>query len=74
MGSPVNLLTIVKEVDEHDIEVAKRRNREPEAEERGKLIRYDGKEVTMEDVSWNEVEHLAADDVDYDTKPDEWLA
>ncbi|TYT62194.1 SpoVR family protein [Natrialba swarupiae] len=73
-GRPVNLLTIVKEVDEHDIEVAKRRNREPEAEERGKLIRYDGKEVTMEDVSWNEVEHLAADDVDYDTKPDEWLA
>ncbi|MEY7847710.1 SpoVR family protein [Natrarchaeobius sp. A-rgal3] len=73
-GRPVNLLTIVKEVDEHDIEVAKRRNREPEAEERGKLIRYDGHDVTIEDVPWDEVEHLAADDVDYDTKPDEWLA
>ncbi|ADB60632.1 SpoVR family protein [Haloterrigena turkmenica DSM 5511] len=73
-GRPVNLLTIVKEVDDHDIEVAKRRNREPEPEERGKLIRYDGDEVTVEDVPWEEVDHLAADDVDYDTKPDEWLA
>ncbi len=73
-GRPVNLLTIVKEIDEHDIEVAKRRNREPEPEERGKLLRYDGDEVTVEDVPWEEVEHLAADDVDYDTKPDDWLA
>ncbi|RZH67449.1 SpoVR family protein [Natrinema altunense] len=73
-GRPVNLLTIVKEVDEHDIEVAKRRNREPEPEEQGKLIRYNGQTVTTEDVPWEEVEHLAADDVDYDTKPDEWLA
>ncbi|ELY85280.1 SpoVR family protein [Natrialba taiwanensis] len=73
-GRPVNLLTIVKEIDEHDIEVAKRRNREPEAEERGKLLRYDGEEVTVEDRRWEEVEHLAADDVDYDTKPEEWLA
>ncbi len=73
-GRPVNLLTIVKEVDEHDIEVAKRRNREPEPEEQGKLIRYDGQTMTTEDVPWEEVEHLSADDVDYDTKPDEWLA
>ncbi|WP_254768313.1 SpoVR family protein [Salinilacihabitans rarus] len=73
-GRPVNLLTIVKEVDEHDVEVAKRRNREPEPEERGKLLRYDGEEVTVEDVPWEAVEHLAADDVDYDTKPEEWLA
>ncbi|MCU4971569.1 SpoVR family protein [Halobacteria archaeon AArc-m2/3/4] len=73
-GRPVNLLTIVKEVDDHDIEVARRRNREPELEERGKRLRYDGTEVTMEDVPWEAVEHLAADDVDYDTKPDDWLA
>ncbi|THE66256.1 AbrB family transcriptional regulator [Salinadaptatus halalkaliphilus] len=73
-GRPVNLLTIVSEVNEHDVEVAKRRNREPEPEERGKLIRYDGEEITVEDIPWDEVDHLAADDVDYDTKPDEWLA
>ena len=73
-GRPVNLMTIVKEVNEHDIEVAKRRNREPEPEERGKLIRYDGEETTIEDLAWEEVEDIAATDVDYDTKPDEWLA
>ncbi|USZ72494.1 SpoVR family protein [Natronosalvus halobius] len=73
-GRPVNLLTIVKEVDDHDVEVARRRNREPEAKEVGKRIRYDGEEVTVNDVSWDAVEHLTADDVDYDTKPEEWLA
>jgi stage V sporulation protein R len=73
-GRPVNLMTIVKEVNEHDIEVAKRRNREPEPEERGKLVRYDGTEITIEDLAWEEVEDIAATDVDYDTKPDEWLA
>ncbi|MBX0323503.1 SpoVR family protein [Halomicroarcula sp. F13] len=73
-GRPVNLLTIVKEFDDHDIEVAKRRDREPEPEEVGKRLRYDGDDVVVEDVPWSEVEHLAATDIDYNTKPDEWLA
>jgi hypothetical protein len=73
-GRPVNLLTIVKEFDDHDVEVAKRRDREPEPEEIGKRIRYDGDEVTVTDVDWAEVEHLTATDIDYNTKPDEWLA
>ena len=73
-GRPVNLKTIVKEFDEHDVEVAKRRDREPEPEEVGRLLRYDGDEVTIEELPWDAVEHLAADDIDYDTKPDEWLA
>ncbi|WP_276260824.1 SpoVR family protein [Haloglomus litoreum] len=73
-GRPVNLKTIVKEVDEHDIEVARRRDREPEPEEVGKLLRYDGTEFSVEDLPWEEVEDIAATDVDYDTKPDEWLA
>mgnify|MGYP000147407522 CR=1 FL=1 len=73
-GRPVNLKTIVKEFDEHDVEVARRRDREPEPEEVGRLLRYDGEEVTMQELAWEEVSHLAADDVDYDTKPDEWLA
>jgi stage V sporulation protein R len=30
--------------------------------------------VTMKELAWEEVAHLAADDVDYDTKPDDWLA
>jgi stage V sporulation protein R len=73
-GHPVNLLTIVKEFDDHDVEVAKRRDREPEPKPVGKRIRYDGAEVTVETTDWSEVEHLTATDIDYDTKPDEWLA
>jgi stage V sporulation protein R len=73
-GHPVNLKTIVKELNENDIEVARRRDSEPVPEERGKLIRYDGEEISIHDLPWEEVEHLAATDVDYDTKPEEWLA
>jgi stage V sporulation protein R len=73
-GRPVNLKTIVKEVDDRDAEIARRRDREPEPEEVGKLLRYDGEQFTMEDLPWNEVEDIAATEVDYDTKPDDWLA
>jgi len=73
-GRPVNLLTVVKEVSDHDREVARRRNREPEPTEQGRLLRYDGESFEEKDVPWGEVEHLAADDVDYDTKPEDWLA
>jgi stage V sporulation protein R len=73
-GRPVNLHTITKEFDEQDLEVARRRNREPEPTEIGKRLRYDGEQVTIEDVPWETVEHLAATDVDYDTKPDDWLS
>ncbi|WP_256297341.1 SpoVR family protein [Haloarchaeobius salinus] len=73
-GRPVNLLTVVKEVSDHDREVARRRNREPEPKEQGRLVRYDGEEFDEQDVPWEDVEHLAADDVDYDTKPEDWLA
>ena len=70
---PVNLKTIEKTLDDHDVEVARRRSREPEPEEQGRLLHYDGEEITERDLPWGEVEHLAADDVDYDTKPEEWL-
>ncbi|WP_128475991.1 SpoVR family protein [Halorussus pelagicus] len=73
-GRPVNLKTIVKEVDDRDAEIARRRDREPEPEEVGKLLRYDGDQFTMEDLPWSEVEDIAATEVDYDTKPEEWLA
>jgi stage V sporulation protein R len=38
------------------------------------LIRYDGDRFGTEDLPWSEVEDVAADDVDYDTKPEDWLA
>jgi stage V sporulation protein R len=73
-GRPVHLRTIVKEFDDHDIEVARRRDSEPEPTERGKLISYDGMEFSETELDWETVDHLAATDIDYDTKPDEWLA
>ena len=73
-GRPVALRTIVKEYDEHDIEVARRRDGEPEPTERGREIRYDGVEFAERELDWEAVEHLAATNVDYDTKPEEWLA
>ncbi|MFC6722768.1 SpoVR family protein [Natrialbaceae archaeon GCM10025896] len=73
-GRPVALRTIEKRYDEHDIEVARRRDSEPEPEETGLEIRFDGREFTEHDVEWSKVSHLAATDIDYDTKPEEWLA
>ncbi|QSG12596.1 putative membrane protein [Halapricum desulfuricans] len=72
-GRPVNLLTIDKEYDDSEIEVARRQDREPEPIEVGRRLRYDGQEVTVDEVPWEMVEHLAATDVDYDTTPEEWL-
>ncbi|MFQ3319675.1 MAG: stage V sporulation protein R [Natronomonas sp.] len=72
-GRPVALKTIVKELDEHDIEVARRRDREPQPTEQGRLIRFDGDSFEEEDLPDSEIEDIAATDVDYDTKPDDWL-
>jgi len=72
-GRPVALKTIVKEIDEHDIEVARRRDREPEPTERGTLIRFDGESFEETALTDDEVETIAATDVDYDTKPDNWM-
>ena len=73
-GRPVHLRTITVVYDEHDVEVARRRDSEPEGTEVGRLLTYDGMEFGIEELDWEDVEHLAADDVDYDTKPEEWLA
>jgi stage V sporulation protein R len=72
-GRPVALKTVVKELDEHDMEVAKRRDTEPEPTEHGTLIRFDGESFETEELPDEEIEALLATDVDYDTKPDEWL-
>jgi len=73
-GRPVALRTILTVYDDHDLEVARRRDREPEPEETGFELRFDGTEFDEVELDWSEVEHLAATDVDYDTKPEEWLA
>jgi stage V sporulation protein R len=72
-GRPVALKTVVKELDEHDVEVARRRDNEPTPTEQGKLIRFDGESFEATDLPDEEIEDILATDVDYDTKPDEWL-
>ncbi|PSQ40984.1 AbrB family transcriptional regulator, partial [Halobacteriales archaeon QS_9_68_42] len=72
-GRPVALKTVVKELDEHDIEVARRRDKEPEPTEQGKLVRFDGESFEEEDLTDEEIADIRATAVDYDTKPDDWL-
>ena len=72
-GRPVNLMTVVKEYDEHELEIARRRNREPTPTEVGTRIRYDGDHFETHDLDPDLEARIAADDVDYDTKPADWL-
>jgi stage V sporulation protein R len=73
-GRPVNLMTIVTEYDDHELEVARRRNREPTPTEVGTRIRYDGDHFETHDLDPDLEARIVADDIDYDTKPDDWLA
>jgi stage V sporulation protein R len=72
-GRPVVLHTISKRVSDAERKRAQRNDREPEPEEFGLALRYDGESIERRELSWAEVEHLAADEIDYDTKPDDWL-
>jgi stage V sporulation protein R len=73
-GRPVNLATIRVEYDEGAVRRAKRRGEEPEGTETGVRFQYDGGEVTEHELDDAIAARIAADEVDYDTKPDDWLA
>ena len=73
-GRPVNLATIRTEYTDEAIRRAQRSGSEPDGEEVGVLFQYDGGEVTEHDLDPEIKRRIAADDVDYDTKPDDWLA
>jgi len=73
-GRPVNLMTIRTEYDDHELEVARRRGREPEGTEVGVRLRYDGDQHAEFDLKPELQEAIEASEVDYDTKPDDWLA
>ena len=73
-GRPVSLATIRVEYDDGEIRRAKRRGEEPEGTEVGVRFQYDGGEVTEHDLDAEIEDRIAADEVDYDTKPDDWLA
>ena len=73
-GRPVNLATIRTEYDETALRRAQRQHREPEGTEVGVRLRYDGDAVTERDLAAAIKTQLEAEGVDYDTKPDDWLA
>ncbi|WP_418281654.1 SpoVR family protein [Halorubrum sp. DTA98] len=73
-GRPVNLATIRTEYTDEEIRRAKRRGREPEGTAVGVRFQYDGGETTEHELDPEIEARIAADEVDYDTKPDEWLA
>jgi len=73
-GRPVNLATIRTEYDETELRRAQRQNREPEGTEVGVRLQYDGGDVTEHDLDDTIKSRIEADEVDYDTKPDAWLA
>ena len=73
-GRPVNLATIRTEYDETALRRAQRQNREPKGTEVGVRLQYDGGAVTEHDLAAEIKTRLEADGVDYDTKPDDWLA
>jgi stage V sporulation protein R len=72
-GRPVVLQTVTKRVTDAERKRARRNDREPDPEEIGLKLRYDGENLEHSELDWGEVDHLAADDLDYDTKPEEWL-
>jgi Uncharacterized conserved protein len=73
-GRPVNLMTIRTEYPDHEMEIARRRDREPEGSEVGIRIRYDGNQFEEHPLSDELKTQIQAAGVDYDTKPDDWLA
>ena len=72
-GRPVNLKTIVKTLGEETIDEVNRRATEPDPNEQGMILRYDGDEFEARPIPWSEVEDIAATDLDYNTKPDNWF-
>jgi len=73
-GRPVNLATIRTEYSDKELRRAQRDDREPEGTEIGVRFRYDGDEHAEESLDADIKARIEADGVDYDTKPDDWLA
>jgi len=73
-GRPVNLATVGKVVSEDEMDYALSEGVEPEAQEQAVRVRYDGNEFEEYELAEDIEERIQAEEIDYDTKPDEWLA
>ncbi len=72
-GHPVNLKTVTREVDESVMKMAKRRGVEPDTSEKGLMLRFDGEEHSSRELDEEEIVELVDSELDYDTRPDDWL-
>ena len=72
-GRPVNLATVGLSVSDEEMDYSYSEGVEPEPEEVPVLFKYDGEKFTEEEPDEEIVEKLKADEVDYDTKPEEWV-
>ena len=71
-GRPVNLATVGLSVSDAEMDYAHSEGVEPEPEEVPVLFKYDGEKFTEEEPDKEIKEKIKADEVDYDTKPEEW--
>jgi len=72
-GRPVNLATVGKKVSEKEMDYAYDEGVEPEPDEVPVVFRYDGEDVYENEPSPMVEAELQAEEVDYSTKPDEWV-
>ncbi len=73
-GRPVNLKTVVKTEDGDPTGPAPGTAEDPDIEEVGLLLRYDGETIESSELAWADVEELADGSSRYDTTPAEWYA
>ena len=75
-GRPVNIATVGKLIPEDVLDNSYAEGHEPEPEEMPVVFRYDGSKFEDSPVEEGDVlyDKLMAEDLDYSTKPDEWLA
>jgi stage V sporulation protein R len=72
-GRPVNLATVGHSVTENEMDYARSEEQEPEPDEMAVVFRYSEEDGFEEYEAPPAIEEaLQYDDVDYDTKPDEW--
>lgn len=72
-GRPINLATVGKTIPEEELDYAYSEGVEPEPIEEAFRIRYDGEEIEEHDLEEEIADKIMAEDLDYDTKPDDWL-
>ena len=72
-GRPVNLATVGLSVSETEMDYAYSEGVEPQPEEVLALFKYDGENFTEEEPDLEIKEYLQAEELDYDTKPEEWI-